>query len=51
VAVNELILGVNIALGKSPLSQCPSFDRNGDGDLAIEELILGVRYALDGCPP
>jgi hypothetical protein len=31
VNTNELILGVNIALGSQPLSTCPSFDCQGDG--------------------
>src|SRR5262245_48223972 len=31
VAVNELVTGVNILLGRLTLSACPSFDRNGDG--------------------
>jgi len=38
---------VNIALGNSPLSDCPSLDRNGDGIVTIDELIAAVRYALD----
>ncbi|HVM95818.1 MAG TPA: hypothetical protein VMT89_05485, partial [Candidatus Acidoferrales bacterium] len=31
VTIDEIITGVNIALGDSPLSLCPSFDTNGDG--------------------
>jgi hypothetical protein len=50
VAINELITGVNIALGSSPVSACPSFDVNGDGSVAINELIGGVNNALNGCP-
>lgn len=53
VLVNELIIGVNIALGLAPLSQCEAFDANGDGNVGINELILGVNNALNGCgePP
>ena len=49
VAINELIVGVNIALGSAQLTQCPSFDRSGDGEVAINELIQGVNAALGSC--
>jgi hypothetical protein len=49
VTINELILGVNIALGTTNLSQCPAFDPNGDGKVGINELITGVNNALNGC--
>jgi cysteine-rich repeat protein len=50
VAINELITGVNIALGSTPVSSCPSFDVSGDGTVAINELIAAVNNALNGCP-
>jgi hypothetical protein len=49
VTVNELIRGVNIALGNADISTCPAFDRNGDGMVSINELIAAVNAALDGC--
>lgn len=49
VAINELIIGVNIALGSQPVSACPSFDVNSDGSVAINELISAVNHALSGC--
>lgn len=49
VAINELIIGVNIALGNAVVGQCSSFDRNGNGAVAINELISGVNNALNGC--
>ena len=49
VAVNELIVGVNIALGNLPLDECPRFDANGDGQVTIPELIEAVGNALTGC--
>ena len=49
VAVNELVLGVNIAFGSAALDQCGSFDVNGDGAVAVNELIGAVNNALDGC--
>jgi hypothetical protein len=50
VSVNELIVGVNIALMNSPISTCPVFDSNGSGDVGVNELILAVLAALNGCP-
>jgi uncharacterized repeat protein (TIGR01451 family) len=49
VAVNELITGVNIALGTAALGACPSFDMSGDGMVAVNELITAVNNALSGC--
>lgn len=49
VSVNELIIGVGIALGGSALDACPEFDGDGDGAVAIAELVAGVTNALDGC--
>lgn len=53
VAINELITGVNIALGATPLEACPSFDVNGDNMVGINELITAVNNALGTCeePP
>jgi hypothetical protein len=50
VAINELIIGVNIALGSRPVSACPIFDAGSDGQVEINELISGVVNALNGCP-
>ena len=49
VAINELITGVNIALGNAQASACPSFDTNSDGSVAVNELISGVNALLNGC--
>ena len=50
VQINELILGVNIALGTFPISMCPSFDCQNNGTVPINCLIQGVNNALNGCP-
>jgi hypothetical protein len=50
VAINELILGVNIALGTVEPSTCPAFDVDEDGAVAVNELIGAVNNALSGCP-
>ena len=50
VTVDELIKGVNIALGNLPLAACSSFDTDHSGDVTINELIVAVNNALAGCP-
>ncbi len=51
VAVNELIVGVNIALGNQEVTSCEAFDANDDGEVTISELIQGVSNALNQCGP
>jgi hypothetical protein len=48
VAINELILGVNIALDLRPANACPAF-LNAQGKVDIAQLIQGVDNALNGC--
>jgi subtilisin-like proprotein convertase family protein len=50
VTIDEIIRGVNIALGSAELSTCAPFDANGDGAVTIDELVRAVNYALTGCP-
>jgi len=50
VTVDELLQGVNIALGNLPLAACRVFDANGDGDVTVDELLSAVNNALSGCP-
>jgi YVTN family beta-propeller protein len=49
VTVEELLLGVNIALGTAPLSECLSLDANHDGVVTVDELLAAVNTALNGC--
>ncbi|HVM95074.1 MAG TPA: hypothetical protein VMT89_01740 [Candidatus Acidoferrales bacterium] len=49
VTIDELISGVNIALGTTDLSVCPAFDSNGDGEVTIDEVLTAVNSALNGC--
>ena len=53
VVINELIVGVTIALGSRPLSACEAFACQGDGTVPINCLIQAVNSALNGCagPP
>jgi len=50
VTIDELIVGVNIALGSSAPAACPGLDRNDDGMVSIDELVSGVGHAAGGCP-
>ena len=50
VVINELLTGVNIAIGNQPVSQCAAFDADDSNSVAINELIAAVRNALEGCP-
>ncbi len=50
VAINELIIGVNIALDNAPVSACPAFDCRGNQMVTVDCLVRGVNNALDGCP-
>ena len=49
VSVNELVAGVNIALGAAALGTCPAFDHNSDGRVTVNELISAVNNLLYGC--
>jgi hypothetical protein len=51
VTINELILGVNIALGNQPLSACEAFDCQNNGTVPINCLILAVNNAANNCMP
>lgn len=48
VAIDELVRGVNIALGRAPVTECTPFDRVADGRVTVDELVRGVRNALGG---
>ena len=45
VTIDELILGVNIALGAQPVTACPAFDTDFSGNVSIDELIAAVNVA------
>ena len=49
VTVDELIKGVNIALGLAAVDTCAAMDTDADGTVAVNELIAAVNRALSGC--
>lgn len=50
VDVSNLVLCVNIALSGTGLPACMACDGDGDGKVAVNELVAGVNNALRGCP-
>jgi Calx-beta domain/Dickkopf N-terminal cysteine-rich region len=50
VLINELLLGVDIALDAASLDLCPSFDADGNGTVDVTDIIAAVHAALTGCP-
>ena len=50
VTINELIVGVDIALETEAIATCPAFDVSGDGVVTVNEIILGVNASLNDCP-
>ena len=41
---------LRVAAQSCPDAQCPG-DFNGDGRVTVDEILLAVKNALDGCPP
>lgn len=49
VTIDELVRGVDIALGGEAIAACDAIDNDRDGAVGIDELIRGVGRALAGC--
>jgi hypothetical protein len=49
VTVDEILNGVNIALGNQPLLACAAFDADRNGQVTVDELLAAVNAALNGC--
>jgi hypothetical protein len=49
VTIDELIEGVNIALGNGGVETCPAFDLDRDRQVAVNELIAAVDSATNSC--
>jgi hypothetical protein len=50
VTVDELVVGVNIALRGPQVDPCQAFDTNRDTQVTVDELIVAVNNALNSCP-
>ena len=51
VSTDELIEGLDIALGAALPDNCSGLDIDEDGAVSIDELIVAVHHALDSCVP
>ena len=49
VSVNELIIGVRIALDTASVDECRAMDTNDLGEVSVSELVVAVRSLLNGC--
>jgi len=49
VSVSELVVMVNVALGRTDVSACVAGDIDRNGEIAINELVAAVNAALRGC--
>lgn len=51
VSVDELILAVAIAAGKTGVDACDAGDANDDRRITVDEVVSAVGSALSGCDP
>lgn len=50
VTVDEILLGVNVALGEEGVDRCSVFDADVDAQVTVDELLSSVSSGLQGCP-
>lgn len=46
VTVSEITLGIAIALGRAPTTDCPGFDGNADRRVTVDEILAAIDAAL-----
>lgn len=49
VTIDELVIGVNVALEIVSIDQCAALDSDASRTVTVDELLQGVRKALYGC--
>jgi len=49
VTVDEILTGVNIALGETEVTACANLDVDADAAVTVDELIQAIDRALTGC--
>jgi hypothetical protein len=47
VALAEVVTGVNMALGRFGMAECPRFDPDGNGGVDVVDLVAAVHYAVE----
>ena len=50
VAINELVMAVDMALGEADIGGCSNIDTDHSGTVTISEIVAAVESALNGCP-
>lgn len=51
VTVDEVVVGLSMALGTLPVAECVAFDADSSSSVTVDEIVSAVSNALDGCPP
>jgi hypothetical protein len=51
VTVDDIVIGVRIALQLEPVTACEAMDPGSDGTVTINELIRAIAAVLSGCTP
>jgi hypothetical protein len=51
VTADELVTMVTVARADADVPACLAGDANGDDGITVDELVVAVTHALDGCPP
>src|SRR5262245_11975214 len=49
VTVDEVVVGVNIALAETAMGGCVLFDLSRDGRVTVDDLLAAITAALSGC--
>jgi hypothetical protein len=49
VTVDEIVSGVNIALGVVTIGACEAMDLDLSGSVTVDELLRAIDMALNGC--
>lgn len=53
VTIDEIVLGINMALDLRDIAACPSLDIDGSAQVTVDELVWSVTAAINDCtgPP
>lgn len=49
VTVDEIVLGIALALGSADPGECAAIDASGDGIVTVDEIVRAIQSALNGC--
>jgi hypothetical protein len=50
VTLEDLLVGINLALGVQPPSACINFDIDKSESVTVDEIVAAIDAALNGCP-